>query len=129
MSPDERQPAPALSSDDLARERTLMALDRTQMAWIRTGLSMLTFGFSLLKFFQFLRGQDAPRALAVHGPRRLGLAIMALGFVALSMATWQYVHDRRRLRGAPLRQSPAFLVALFLLGLQGLALVLSFMGL
>jgi putative membrane protein len=128
MSPDERQPAPAFSSDDLARERTLMALDRTQMAWIRTGLSMLTFGFSLLKFFQFLRGQEVQRGLVMHGPRKLGLAIMTLGFVALSMATWQYVYERRRLHGGPLRQSPAFLVALFLIGLQGLALILSFMG-
>jgi putative membrane protein len=113
------------SSEELARERTLMAIERTQMAWIRTALSMLTFGFSLLKFFQFLREQEPTTAVEVHGPRRVGLAIMLLGLMSLSLATGQYVVDRRRLGGAPLRRSPTFLVSVALLALQAGALLSS----
>ena len=118
-------PVPRLGSEELARERTLMAVERTQMAWIRTALSMLTFGFSLLKFFQWLRQQDPSRVAAVHGPRHLGLAIMILGFVALSLATTQYLADRRRLGAPPARRSPAFIVSLALIALQAGALFLS----
>jgi putative membrane protein len=118
-------PVATPSSEQLARERTLMAVERTQMAWIRTALSMLTFGFSLLKFFQFLREQDPTPGAMVHGPRRLGLAIMLLGLVSLSLATGQYVTDRRRLGGAPLRRSPTFIVSVALLALHAGALLSS----
>ena len=111
-------PVATLSSEELARERTLMAIERTQMAWIRTALSMLTFGFSLLKFFQYLREQEPTTAAAVHGPRHVGLAIMLLGLMSLSLATGQYVADRRRLGGASLLRSPTFMVSVALLALQ-----------
>ena len=42
----------SLSSDDMARMRTLMAADRTLMAWVRTALSMISFGFTIFKFFR-----------------------------------------------------------------------------
>jgi putative membrane protein len=117
-----------MSSEELARERTLMALERTQMAWIRTGLSMLTFGFSLLKFFQFLRQQEPTRAAHVHGPRTLGIAIMVLGVLSLSVATIQYVHERKRLGAPQAYRSPAFIIAIVLLAVQAVALLLSFSG-
>ena len=120
--------APRISSDELARERTLMALERTQMAWIRTALSMLTFGFSLIKFFQFLRQEQPTRGAGVHGPRTLGLAIMCLGVLSLSMATAQYVSERRRLNAPPARKSPAFLVSMVLLAVQAFALLWSLLG-
>ena len=118
-------PVATPSSEELAGERTLMAIERTQMAWISTALSMLTFGFSRLKFFQFLREQEATAAGMVHGPRRVGRAIMLLGLVSPSLATVQYVADRRRLGGAPLRRSPTFIVSVALLALQAGALLSS----
>jgi putative membrane protein len=113
------------SSEELARERTVMAIERTQMAWIRTALSMLTLGFILLKFFQFLRQQDATAAGVVHGPRRVGFAIMLLGLVSLTLATGQCIAGRRRLGGGPLRRSPAFIVSVALLALQAGVLLSS----
>ena len=116
------------SSQELATQRTVMALDRTQMAWIRTGLSMLTFGFSVVKFDQYLREQG----LLQHPdeqPRELGLLIMTIGFLALTMATWQYVRSHDRL-GAPLRlfNSPTLIVTAALLMIQALALFWALTG-
>jgi len=119
--------APRLSSDELARERTMMALERTQMAWVRTGLSMLTFGFSLLKFFEFVREEHPvhPSASRDLEPRSLGLAIMVLGLLTLSGATVQYVSERKRLGAPPARKSGAFLMSVVLILVQAAALIWS----
>jgi putative membrane protein len=110
------------SSQELAVRRTVLALDRTQMAWIRTGLSMLTFGFSVIKFFQFLR-QEAVNNRGDESPRALGLAIMAVGFVAPGLATWTYIQSRRQLGAtARLFKSPTLIVTAALLAIQGFAL-------
>jgi putative membrane protein len=115
-------------SQELAVQRTVLALDRTQMAWIRTGLSMLTFGFSVIKFFQFLR-QETINKHADESPRQLGLAIMAVGFFALGMATWSYLRSRRELGArARLFDSPTLLVTGALLAIQGLALFWALTG-
>jgi hypothetical protein len=50
---------------------------------------------------------------------------MLLGLVSLTLATGQYVADRRRLGGGPLRRSPAFIVSVALLALQAGALLSS----
>lgn len=116
------------SAQDLAIQRTVLALDRTQMAWIRTGLSMLTFGFSVLKFFQFLR-QEGVKKHADESPRELGLAIMAVGFVALGLATWTYIQSRRQLGvTARFSKSPTLIVTAALLAIQGLALFWALTG-
>jgi putative membrane protein len=116
------------SSTDLAVDRTVLALDRTQMAWIRTALSGLTFGFSIVKFFEYLRQERVAHAPPDHAPRFMGIAIMSVGLIALGMATWQYVRDRRRLGSPPGLSSPALLVALVLLVIQALALAWAFAG-
>ena len=98
------------------------------MAWIRTGLSMLTFGFSVIKFYQYLREQGVLRHPDKQ-PRELGLLIMTTGFLALTMATWQYVYSHGRL-GAPLRlfNSPTLIVTVVLLMIQALALFWALTG-
>jgi putative membrane protein len=120
-------PAPP-TSQQLALQRTLLALDRTQMAWIRTALSMLTFGFSVIKFFEFLREEGVGRR-ADRQPRELGLLIMSTGFVALALATWQYLRSHKEL-GAPLRvfESPTLIVTVVLLMIQMLALFWALTG-
>jgi putative membrane protein len=117
------------SSQELAVQRTVLALDRTQMAWIRTGLSMLTFGFSVIKFFQFLHQEGVAAEHVDESPRELGIAIMAIGFCALSLATWTYVRSRRRLgAGVRLFESPTLIVTVALLATQGLALFWALTG-
>jgi putative membrane protein len=98
------------------------------MAWIRTGLSMLTFGFSVIKFFQFLRQEGIERH-ADQSPRELGLALIAVGFFALCLATWTYVQSRRQLGATDrLLRSPTLIVTLALLAIQGIALFWALTG-
>jgi len=118
----------APSAQELAIQRTILALDRTQMAWIRTGLSMLTFGFSVVKFFQFLRQQGDTRHVDQE-PRHIGILIMVAGFLALALATGQYLRSHKQL-GSPLRmfRSPTLMVTAVLLAIQALALFWALTG-
>lgn len=73
----------------LAYDRTYLAHERTQMAWVRTSLSLISFGFAIAKFYQYLheiQGPDAPYA----GPRTVGMAMIAIGLVALTVANVQH---------------------------------------
>jgi putative membrane protein len=102
---------------ELATERTFLAYERTLMAWLRTALSMISFGFTLAKFFQYLAEQRGG-ALVGHFGRTwasdtVGLAMVAIGTVALVMAVIQ--HHRRvtalRAYGLPQQWSLALWVA------------------
>jgi putative membrane protein len=64
---------------DMATVRTFMAADRTLMAWIRTGLSMLSFGFTIYKFLLYVRESLSDHIMRAQGPRRFGIALIALG--------------------------------------------------
>jgi putative membrane protein len=84
------------SSNELAGQRTDMALvrtriaaDRTLMAWIRTSLSMISFGFTIYKFLQYLR-ESENAGLQARGARNLGIALIALGTIALLVASIQH---------------------------------------
>lgn len=61
------------------------------MAALRTSLSLISFGFTIYKFFESARhtmGDGAP--LRVHGPRRLGLTLVAIGVIVLVAGIWQH---------------------------------------
>ena len=77
------------SSTDLAFERTRMAAERTLIAWIRTALSMISFGFTIYKFLEAMQ-QSQKLPLRVHGPRNLGLTLIALGTTGLIFAIIQH---------------------------------------
>jgi inner membrane protein YidH len=89
---------PALTTTELAEQRTDLALmrnrmaaDRTLMAWIRTALSMISFGFTIYKFLQYVRESEGA-AIRVRGPRNLGLTLILLGtggLIAASIQHWQ----------------------------------------
>lgn len=81
----------------LAYERTYLAIERTQMAWVRTSLALVSFGFGIAKFFQYLhetQGEDAPQ----FGPRTVGMAMIAIGLVALVSADVQHRRAQSALR-------------------------------
>jgi len=96
-------PAPLKSSNELADERTRMALDRTLaahdrtlLAWVRTATSMISFGFTIYKFFQSLpAAASAPPHLL--GPRGLALVMIAIGVGGLLIATIEYRAQLKRL--------------------------------
>jgi len=73
----------------LAVDRTRLAAERTLMAWIRTGFSMISFGFTLFKFFQYLNeGEGQKRPL--HGPRNMGLFLIALGTLSIVLGAAEH---------------------------------------
>ena len=82
---------------DMAVARTLMAADRTLMAWIRTALSMLSFGFTIYKVLESFQqaGRSLPQA---QTPRNVGLFLTALGTLAMVMGTIEYWQSIKALR-------------------------------
>ena len=74
----------------LAIMRTVAAADRTLMAWVRTSISMIGFGFTIYKFLQYLREGERAVPARVDAPRNFGLALIALGTLALVAAIWEH---------------------------------------
>ena len=115
----------AIAADASTRfsfERTLLSHERTQMAWIRTATSLITFGFTLYKFFQFEIGEKVqPQTHQVIGPREFAMVMIAIGLIALLLATIQNQQYRQRLRKHHLK------VPLSLSSLVGA--LISFLGL
>ena len=93
----------------LALERTAFSSERAMMAWIRTAISLYTFGFSISKFIDYLALQETGIELST-GLRRLGIALIIMGIVALVLATTEHLKRIRRMRelGLP-RELPASL--------------------
>jgi putative membrane protein len=81
---------------ELAYDRTWLAFERTLQAWVRTAMSSITFGFSVYKLADLVNGNGNPQRLA--GPHELGTFLVALGFLALAMATLEYRQNIKMLR-------------------------------
>ena len=117
----------------LAVTRTLVALDRTLMAWVRTATSLISFGFTIYKFFQSL--QDADQAARVHrlmGPRGVGMVMIGLGVGSLVVATIDYERQLRQIHTqyksyGPFHRSPVTAVATVLAGLGAIGFILTFL--
>ncbi len=76
--------------DILALDRTRLAAERTLMGWIRTSFSMMTFGFMIYKVMQELGQISASNDAPASESRHLGLALAAIGIVALMFACVQH---------------------------------------
>ena len=88
---------PALSSTDLAFERTVLAYERTLMAWIRTAMSLISFGFTIYKFFQEWRKTEQP-VQSLFTPRIVGMIMILFGFVGLLFASIQHHKAIKKLK-------------------------------
>ena len=129
------------SSNELADDRTKLALtrtrlahDRTLMAWVRTSTSLISFGFTIYKFFQALRDSQPPVRTHALGPRGFALVLMAAGVGGLLLALIQYRHDMRQLfrtypAYGPAERSVAPIVAVVVTGIGVLAFVAVFLRL
>ena len=98
-----KPPARQKPSQDILRSLSILALIRTAysserslMAWIRTSVSLYTFGFSISKFIDYLKLQDSGIQLSV-GLRRVGLALIAMGIVALVLAIVEHLKRIQRM--------------------------------
>jgi putative membrane protein len=115
----------AIAADASTRfsfERTMLSHERTQMAWVRTATSLITFGFTLYKFFQFEIGASVrPRTHQIIGPREFAMLMIAIGLLALLLATiqnWQYrQHLRKQHLKVPLSLSSVVGALISVLGL------------
>jgi putative membrane protein len=110
---------------ELAVTRTTMAADRTLMAWTRTSLAMISFGFTVYKFVQYLREEGKTVLIRTEqGAQNFGMALIAVGILALLIACVQYWHLTRKMD--PSRKwhfSLALVVAGFIVALGFLALI------
>lgn len=81
----------------LAYDRTWLSYERTMQAWIRTAISLITFGFSVYKLVDIVDRSPADARYRV-GPQVFGVVLVAIGFVALAIATVEYRQSIRVLR-------------------------------
>jgi len=82
----------------LSIDRTRLSYDRTLMSWIRTATSLITFGFSIYKFFQFEAEKAAALPPRLLGPREFAIAMIAIGLISLSLATFEHKRDLRAMQ-------------------------------
>lgn len=112
-------------------ERTFLAFDRTLLAWVRTSTSLLTFGFGIYKLLvQQAREPGSHPILEFVGPRFIGIAMIAAGFIGLMMAVVEYVSFARS-HGRSVRQtwfSPSLIVSYVVLMLCLLILTGAVVG-
>jgi inner membrane protein YidH len=88
--PTHKQSMPPLdTSTRLAYERTYLAHERTLMGWVRTALGLISFGFTIAKVFEYLREKEGAQATLLR-PRTVGIIMIAIGLVALALATIQH---------------------------------------
>ena len=111
------------TSTRLAYERTYLAHERTLMGWVRTAISLISFGFTIAKVFEYLRQKEGERATLL-GPRVIGMIMIAIGLVALALATMQHRQASKALheRCPDLPRSLAGVMAAFFALLGVLAL-------
>jgi putative membrane protein len=118
----------AAKKRDLSVFNTRLASERTLMAAVRTSLSLIGFGFTIYKFFEAMRstlGEGGP--IRVHGPRRLGLTLVALGVFVLVGGAWQhwlYLRSLKRETGQEFPWSVSLTTAV-LLALTGVVVFVS----
>jgi putative membrane protein len=108
---------------NLALGRTLMAADRSLMAWVRTALSLISFGFTLYKVLQGF--QDSGQLKKEHSARTIGLFLTAMGTFAIVAGTidyWRTFKELRRFHEIRIWR-PSFLFAIVM---SALGLVLFF---
>lgn len=112
---------------------TILGLQRTLMAAERTAVSLIAFGFTVAQMFRNLDGAIPVRLhiLGPHGPRDVGLLMIASGVGSLALFTWEYLKAVGYLEAeafetislrldVPLHQLTCFTAyAIMLLGLLG----------
>lgn len=78
------------------------ANERTYLAWLRTGIAIIAFGFVLERFDILLHtlaktlGGTTVHDVS-HGGREAGVALVAVGVVALATATWRFAVTSRKI--------------------------------
>ncbi|MDO9596096.1 MAG: DUF202 domain-containing protein [Azoarcus sp.] len=101
----------------LAVKRTIMGADRTLMAWLRTALSMISFGFTIYKVLEGLKGSDVGVIAQQYDPRDVGLFLVGLGTLAMLMGTVEYwfsIKGMQPVATITIWKRPSFIMALII---------------
>lgn len=101
----------------LAIRRTLMGADRTLMAWLRTALSMISFGFTIYKVLEGIQGSDVNVVAQKYEPHTVGLFLVGLGTLAMVMGTVEYwfsIKGMRAMASVSIWRRPSFVMALII---------------
>jgi putative membrane protein len=91
--------------------RTAFSSEQTLMSWVRTSVSLFTFGFSITQFFYYLERQQEGIPLS-PGPRRLGIALICVGILALVLGMVEHVQRLKRMQEHGLPKIKRFLLPL-----------------
>ena len=91
--------------------RTAFSSEQSLMSWTRTSVSLFTFGFSIAQFFHYLEEKEGVTQLSA-GPRRLGLALICVGILALVLAMVEHVHRLRTMQEQGLPRISQYLLPL-----------------
>jgi putative membrane protein len=91
--------------------RTAFSSEQSLMSWMRTSVSLLTLGFTITQFFTYLEQQQEGLQLAA-GPRRLGLALIWVGIIALVLGMIEHVHRLRIMQEQGLQRISRYLLPL-----------------
>ena len=123
-------PPPADHGTQLAVDRTRLAHERTMMAWVRTSTSLISFGFTIHKFFQFRAEQGVPLPRRLLGPGEFGGLMIAIGLIALVLATLDHRRNLTALRGSygPMPHSAAATIGLLIASVGVVALLALLFG-
>lgn len=71
--------------------RTRLSTERTLMSWVRTAAALIGFGFTIFQFLErFNKTPGVEPARHPQAPWILGMALIAVGIVALAIALWEY---------------------------------------
>ena len=120
------------NTTQLAYERTRLACERTLMAWIRTAFSLISFGFTIYKFFGFQPEKGGVHASSdkILSPRGFAMAMITIGVVALTLATFEERRTMARLakESGTTSRSVAVVVAALVSAMGLVALVVVFLG-
>jgi len=110
------------SSNELAEDRTVLAIkrtvmgaDRTLMAWLRTALSMISFGFTIYKVLEGLQGSKANVVAQQYEPRTVGLFLVGLGTLSIVMGTIEYwfaIKSMQPVASIRIWRRPSFIMAM-----------------
>ena len=108
----------AMSSTDLAFERTMLAHERTLMAWVRTDISMISFGFTIYKFFHEANREGDNTILT---PRIVGMVMISFGLLSLILAQMQHQVAMKKIKhnypAVPKSFSPVIGILVLVFGL------------
>lgn len=115
------------AGEDSPKVRSHLANERTFLACLRTAIGIMAFGFLVARLRFELNGHQAASAPYALRAERAGILFVALGLVAVIVATYHYSIVRHQIQNDTYTPSPVYMTMfglfVILLGLGVIALI------